>query len=41
MTETPALELVTARKGVKSLPVEFPPIPTQWGRGPLGEIDVY
>jgi len=41
MTETPALELVTARKGVKNLPVEFPPILTPWGRGPLGEIDVY
>jgi len=41
MTETPALDLVADRKVVKSRPVEFPPILTVWGRGPLGEIDVY
>ena len=28
-------------KGGENRPVEVPPILTVWGRGPLGEIDVY
>ena len=41
MTEIPALDLVADRKVVKSHPVELPPTPTLWGRGPLGEMIVY
>lgn len=38
MTEIPALDLVADRKVVKNHPVELTPIPTLWGRGPLGEL---
>jgi len=41
MTEIPALDLVADRKVVKKPPGGNPPIPTPWGRGPLGEMNVY